>query len=119
MLVNNTVCLCGYFSAKKALSPEMIEGWTMKSYSDADIENLSKFYMPEFATFMTRDMKRYSYPVDKPCALRFEDGSVNFKIDGLHLWSAPFSLVLYAIEISFEKIEFNLMTTRHLCAPQL
>jgi hypothetical protein len=110
MLVNNTVCLCGYFSAKKALSPEMIKGWTMKSYSDADIENLSNFYMPEFATFMTRDMKRYSYPVDKPCALRFEDGTTVFKIDGLHLWSAPFSLVLYAIEISFEKIEFNLMT---------
>jgi len=110
MLVNNTVCLCGYFSAKKAFSPEMIKGWTMKSYSDADVENLSNFYMPEFATFMTRDMKRYSYPVNKPCALRFEDGSVNFKIDGLHLWSAPFSLVLYAIEISFEKIEFNLMT---------
>lgn len=110
MLVNNTVCLCGYFSAKKALSPEMIEGWTMKSYSDADIENLSNFYMPEFATFMTRDMKRYSYPVDKPCALRFENESVNFRIDGLHLWSAPFSLVLYAIEISFEKVEFNLMT---------
>lgn len=110
MLVNNTVCLCGYFSAKKALSPEMIKGWTMKSYSDADVENLSNFYMPEFATFMTRDMKRYSYPVDKPCALRFENESVNFRIDGLHLWSAPFSLVLYAIEISFEKIEFNLMT---------
>ena len=110
MLVNNTVCLCGYFSAKKAFSPEMIEGWTMKSYSDADIENLSNFYMPEFATFMTRDMKRYSYPIDKPCALRFENESVNFRIDGLHLWSAPFNLVLYAIEISFEKIEFNLMT---------
>ena len=110
MLVNNTVCLCGYFSAKKAFSPEMIEGWTIKSYSDADIENLSNFYMPEFATFMTRDMKRYSYPVDKPCALHFDDGTTDFKIDGLHLWSAPFSLVLYAIEISFDKIEFNLMT---------
>jgi len=82
----------------------------MKSYSDADVENLSNFYMPEFATFMTRDMKRYSYPVDKPCALHFDDGTTDFKIDGLHLWSAPFSLVLYAIEISFEKIEFNLMT---------
>lgn len=82
----------------------------MKSYTDADIEELSNFYMPEFATFMTRDMKRYSYPIDKTCALRFEDGTTDFKIDGLHLWMAPFNLVLFAIEISFEKIEFNLMT---------
>ena len=82
----------------------------MKSYTDADIEELSNFYMPEFATFMTRDMKRYSYPIDKTCALRFDDGTTDFKIDGLHLWMAPFNLVLFAIEISFEKIEFNLMT---------
>ena len=110
MLVNNTVCLCGYFSAKKTFSSEMLAGWTLKSYTDADIEELSNFYMPEFATFMTRDMKRYSYPIDKTCALRFDDGTTDFKIDGLHLWMAPFNLVLFAIEISFEKIEFNLMT---------
>lgn len=110
MLVNNTVCLCGYFSAKKTFGSEMLAGWTLKSYTDADIEELSNFYMPEFATFMTRDMKRYSYPIDKTCALRFDDGTTDFKIDGLHLWMAPFNLVLFAIEISFEKIEFNLMT---------
>lgn len=110
MLVNNTVCLCGYFSAKRSFGLEMLKGWTMKSYSDADIEELSSFYMPEFATFMTRDMKRYSNPIDKPCTLRFEDGPVNFRIDSLHLWLAPFNLVLYAIEIGFEKIEFNVMT---------
>ncbi len=111
MLVNNTVCLCGYFSAKKTVDPKMLSEWTQKSYSDADVDELSNFYMPEFASFMTKDMKRYAYAINKPCALRFAENDVtNFKIGSLHLWIAPFNMVLYAIEINFERTEFNLMT---------
>ena len=111
MLVNNTVCLCGYFSAKQSLNPEMLQGWVKETYTDADIEELSNYYMPEFATFMTRDMKRYNIPIDKPCSLRFsEDDVTDFTLSSLHLWYAPFDLVLFAIEIKFEKIEFNAMT---------
>ena len=111
MLVNNTVCLCGYFSAKQACLPEMLQGWTRETYSDADIEELSNYYMPEFATFMTKEMKRYNLAIDKPCSLRFaEDDVTEFMLNSLHLWCAPFDLMLFAIEIKFEKIDFNEMT---------
>ena len=111
MLVNNTVCLCGYFSAKNPVSPEMLHGWTKKTYSDADVEELSNYYFPEFAAFMTGDIPRYDLVVDKPCALRFSDEeNAVFHLDSLHLWCAPFNLVLFAIEVKFESIEFNLMT---------
>ena len=76
MLVNNTVCLCGYFSAKNPVSPEMLQGWTKKTYSDADVEELSNYYFPEFAAFMTGDMPRYDLVVDKPCMLRFSSGAM-------------------------------------------
>ena len=111
MLVNNTVCLCGYFSAKQAFRPEILQGWTRETYSDAEIEELSNYYMPEFATFMTKEMKRYNLAIDKPCSLRFaEDDVTEFTLDSLHLWCAPFDLMLFAIEIKFEKIDFNKMT---------
>lgn len=111
MLVNNTVCLCGYFSAKQACLPEMLQGWTQETYSEADIEELSNYYMPEFATFMTKEMKRYNLAIDKPCLLRFaEDDVTEFALNSLHLWCAPFDLMLFAIEIKFEKIDFNKMT---------
>lgn len=111
MLVNNTVCLCGYFSAKQSISPEMLQGWVKETYSDTDFEELSNYYMPEFAMFMTKDMTRYNLPIDKPCALHFSESDVtDFTLDSLHLWCAPFDLVLFAIEIRFEKIDFNLMT---------
>lgn len=111
MLVNNTVCLCGYFSAKQACLPEMLQGWTQETYSDADIEELSNYYMPEFATFMTKEMKRYNLAIDKPCSLRFADDDVTeFTLNSLHLWCAPFDLMLFAIEIKFKAIDFNKMT---------
>ena len=110
MLVNNTVCLCGYFSAKQSVSPELLQGWT-RNYTDTDVEELSNYYFPEFAAFMTNGMVRYDLAIGKPCALRFsEDEVADFKLDGLHLWNAPFNLTLFAIEIHFEKIDFNLMT---------
>lgn len=111
MLVNNTVCLCGYFSAKQACLPEMLQGWTQETYSDADIEELSNYYMPEFATFMTKEMKRYNLAIDKPCSLPFADDDVTeFTLNSLHLWCAPFDLMLFAIEIKFKAIDFNKMT---------
>lgn len=111
MLVNNTVCLCGYFSAKQSISPELLQGWTRKTYTDADFEGLSNYYMPEFAAFMTKEVTSYTLSLNKPCALRFaEDDVTNFTIENLHLWCAPFDLVLFAIEIKFEKTEFNAMT---------
>lgn len=111
MLVNNTVCLCGYFSAKQTFRPEMLQGWTQETYSEAGIEELSNYYMPEFASFMTKEMKRYNLVIDKPCSLHFaEDDVTEFTLDSLHLWCAPFDLMLFAIEIKFEKIDFNKMT---------
>ena len=111
MLVNNTVCLCGYFSAKDTISSVSLQGWTRKTYTDADVEELSNYYFHEFASFMTKDVARYDYAVGKPCALRFsETEEAGFLLDSLHLWRAPFGLMLYAIEIKFEKVEFNLMT---------
>lgn len=111
MLVNNTVCLCGYFSAKQSFETCPLQGWTRAIYSEANIKDLSDYYFPEFAFFMTKNMKRYDLGVSQSCSLRFsETEEASFLIDSLHLWSAPFNLVLFAIEIKFEKVEFNLMT---------
>lgn len=111
MLVNNTACLCGYFSAKQSVNSDMLRGWEKESCSDTDLEELSNYYLPEFATFMTKDMVRYNLPLGKPCALRFSENEVaSFMLNSLHLWCAPFDLVLFAIEIKFESIDFNLMT---------
>ena len=111
MLVNNTVCLCGYFSAKQSLKNRVPEGWIQACYSDADREELSNYYFPEFASFMTKDMVRHDRAIGKPCMLRFSDTEVaEFVLDCLHLWSTPFNLTLFAVEIHFEKTDFNLMT---------
>ena len=111
MLVNNTACLCGYFSAKQSVNSDMLRGWEKESCSDTDLEELSNYYLPEFATFMTKDMVRYNLPLGKPCVLRFSENEVaSFMLNSLHLWCAPFDLVLFAIEIKFESIDFNLMT---------
>lgn len=111
MLVNNTVCLCGYFSAKQSLRPDMLQGWVKEIYSDDDYEELSNYYVPEFASFMTKDVTRYNMPINKPCSLHFSETDVtDFTLNSLHLWRAPFDLVLFAIEMKFEKVEFNAMT---------
>ena len=111
MLVNNTVCLCGYFSAKQSISPELLRAWTQKTYTDANREEQSNYYFPEFATFMTKDMGCYDRAISKSCSLRFsETETAEFVLDSLHLWCAPFNLMLYAIELRFEKTDFNLMT---------
>ena len=111
MLVNNTAFLCGYFSAKKTLHPSLFGEWIHEEHSQASCEELSQYYLPEFATFMTRDMAHYTYPIDKPCHLHFsETESAAFRITRLHLWTAPFGLVLFAVETDFEHIDFNLMT---------
>lgn len=111
MLVNNTVCLCGYFSAKQSLEKDSLQGWTQPNYSDADREELSNYYFPEFASFMTKDMVRHDFVIGKSCSLRFsETEEAGFMLDSLHLWSAPFNLTLFAVELHFEKIDFNLMT---------
>lgn len=111
MLVNDTVCLCGYFSAKQSINPELLRAWMQKTYTDANREELSNYYFPEFATFMTKDMVRYDHAIGKSCSLCFsETETVEFMLDSLHLWCAPFNLMLYAIELRFEKTDFNLMT---------
>lgn len=111
MLVNNTVFLCGYFSAKKPLVASVFEGWTREEHSQASRDELSNYYLPEFASFMMDEMRHYTQVVGKPCALRFSDTEeATFDIVRLHLWSAPFNLLLFAVEIEFKGIEFNLMT---------
>lgn len=111
MLVNNTVCLCGYFSAKQPINHCAFDGWSQSSYSDAEYEELANYYFPEFASFMAKDMLRHDLTLGKPCSLRFSDSEeAHFTLDSLHLWSAPFKLTIFAIELRFEKIEFNLMT---------
>lgn len=110
MLVNNTVFLCGYFSAKKTAQAHLLKDWTQATYTEDNIAEMSDYYFPEFATFMTKDMKRYDLAVGKSCTLSLRDDEVPFFIEGLHLWFAPFNLVLYAVEIKFNQIDINQMT---------
>lgn len=111
MLVNNTVFLCGYFSAKRNLAASVLDGWTREERSQASRDELSNYYLPEFASFMMDQMAYYTREVGKSCALRFSDTEeAVFDIVRLHLWSAPFNLVLFAAEVDLKGIEFNLMT---------
>lgn len=111
MLVNNTVFLCGYFSAKKPLVASNLDGWTHKERNQSARDELSNYYMPEFASFMMDKMAYYTQAVEKPCVLRFSDTEkASFDVVRLHLWSAPFNLILFAVEVDMKQIEFNLMT---------
>ena len=111
MLVNNTVFLCGYFSAKRSLNTSVLGAWTREERSQSARDELSNYYLPEFASFMMDKIAYYTKAVDKTCALHFSDTEeASFDVVRLHLWSAPFNLILFAVEIDMKCIEFNLMT---------
>lgn len=116
MLVNNTVFLCGYFSAKKPLVGSVLDGWTREERNQSARVEFLNYYLPAFASFMMDQMAYYTLAIGKTCSLRFSNTEeASFDIVRLHLWSAPFNLVIFATEVDLKNIEFNLMT-KTLCS---
>lgn len=109
MQITDTGFLCGYFSAKNA-AKGLTATWQRMQYTDAERANLHNYYFPEFAQCMTDEVTLYTMPVDKTCTLDFGEEQVSFHIANIRLWEAPFHIILYAVELRFEQMEFNSVT---------
>lgn len=109
MQITDTGFLCGYFSAKNA-AKGLTAAWQKIQYTDAERASLNNYYFPEFAQCMTDGVTMYILPVDKTCTLDFGEEKVSFHVANLRLWEAPFHIILYAVELRFEQMDFNTVT---------
>lgn len=109
MQITYTGFLCGYFSAKNSVKG-LDTGWQKTLYTDAERVKMQNYYFPEFAHCMTEEVTLYTMPVDKTCTLDIGEEQVSFHIANIRLWEAPFHIILYAVELHFEKMEFNSVT---------
>lgn len=109
MRISNTSFLCGYFSAPGSLQP-LQEGWLKTLCTDEERANLNNYYFPEFAQCMTEDVMMFTLPLNRTCTLDLGEEKVSFLVENIRLWEAPFHIILYAVKVQFEEVEFNLVT---------
>lgn len=109
MQITNTGFLCGYFSAQNA-AKGLEKDWQKMVCQEQVRATLNNYYFPEFAQCMTEEVVQYTLPVDKPCVLDFGEEKVAFYIENVQLWEAPFHIILYAVKVRFEAVEFNDVT---------
>ena len=109
MQITNTGFLCGYFSAANAVKGLETE-WQKMHYTEAERANVNNYYFPEFGACMTEQVALYTKEIDMPCTLDFGDEQEEFFIERLLLWEAPFHIILYAVQVRFEDLEFNRVT---------
>ncbi len=110
MKITNTAFLCGYFSANCPVKGLDEGGWTKRAYTEEDVIKLQNYYFPEFAQCMADEIALYSMPVHKACFLDFNGEKAPFLIEDIRLWEAPFHIILYAVKLRFEEVEFNQVT---------
>lgn len=109
MLITNNSFLCGYFSIPRSLQP-LQQGWQKNVCTAEERANLNNYYFPEFAQCMTAEITMFTLPLNRTCTLDLGEEQVSFLIENIRLWEAPFRIVLYAVNIRFEGVEFNLVT---------
>lgn len=109
MNVSNTAFLCGYFSVAGTAS--FPAGWTPVA-TDADQEALlRKFYFPEFVDFHTRDVRRFTLPVDREVSLTLRSGAEQpFRVEEMRLWLMPCSLAIFAVKTVFADQDVDAVT---------
>ena len=110
MKITNTAFLCGYFSANCPVKGLKEGGWVKRTYTEEDVIKLQNYYFPEFAQCMADEITLYSMPIHNACSLDFNGEKVPFLIEEIRLWEAPFHIVLYAVKLRFEEVEFNSVT---------
>ena len=110
MKITNTAFLCGYFSANNSIADPESKGWHRIAYSEEECTKLQNYYFPEFAQCMVDDIVPYQMPIDQQCTLRVGDEDVPFRIADIRLWEAPFHIIIYAVTLHFEEVEFNAVT---------
>lgn len=101
--------MCGYFSAQNA-AKGLEKDWQKMVCQEQVRATLNNYYFPEFAQCMTEEVVQYTLPVDKPCVLDFGEEKVAFHIENVQLWEAPFHIIVYAVKVRFEAVEFNDVT---------
>ena len=110
MKITNTAFLCGYFSANGPVKGLKEGGWVKRTYTEEDVIKLQNYYFPEFAQCMADEITLYSMPIHNACSLDFNGEKVPFLIEEIRLWEAPFHIILYAVKLRFEEVEFNSVT---------
>ena len=110
MKITNTAFLCGYFSANRSVKGLEEGGWVKREYSEEERIKLQNYYFPEFAQCMSNEIALYSLSLNKACSLDFNGENVPFLIEEIRLWEAPFHIILYAVKLRFEEVEFNNVT---------
>lgn len=101
MRISDIAFLCGYFTAEGTPTNDI--GWTCERNMEEGEAILRDFYFPEFVDFHTKEVRKFSIPINKETKIQLRSGTVlSFKVEKLLLWMMPSSLAVFAIKIIFE-----------------
>ena len=110
MTVNNSVFLCGYFSVPNLNTGFAPSGWQAQEYTEAQIRELDNYYLPEFTAFMATSVRKYILPIQKNISFAITDTiTIPLLLNNIKMYIAPFGMILYAIGIEAENIEYNIL----------